>query len=77
MAATAVAIAVVAAVVITRRRRPKRDAGSATFTHSAAKLRELETRQVVLGGGHEIYEDDPDGVLAEVGKVLESIRSGG
>jgi hypothetical protein len=34
-------------------------------------------RQVVLGGGHEIYEDDPVGVLAEVGKVLESIRSGG
>ena len=31
-------------------------------------------RQVVLDGGHVIYEDNPDGVLAEVVKVLESTR---
>jgi pimeloyl-ACP methyl ester carboxylesterase len=34
-------------------------------------------RHVVLDGGHVIYEDNPDGVLAEVVKVLEGIRSDG
>ena len=34
-------------------------------------------RHVVLDGGHVIYEDNPDGVLAEVVKVVEGIRSGG
>jgi pimeloyl-ACP methyl ester carboxylesterase len=33
-------------------------------------------RQVVLMGGHVIYEDNPERVLAEVLKVVEVIRSG-
>ena len=33
-------------------------------------------RQVVLDGGHEIYLDDPDGVLAEIVEVLETARAG-
>jgi pimeloyl-ACP methyl ester carboxylesterase len=32
--------------------------------------------QVVLDGGHEIYLDDPDGVLAEIVSVLETVRGG-
>lgn len=34
-------------------------------------------RQIVLDGGHEIYLDDPDGVLAEIVKVLDAVRTGG
>lgn len=33
--------------------------------------------QVVLDGGHVIYEDDPDGVLAEIVKVLDTVQAGG
>jgi len=28
--------------------------------------------QVILDGGHNIYEDDPDGVLAEILAVLDA-----
>ena len=28
--------------------------------------------QVILNGGHNIYEDDPDGVLAEILAVLDA-----
>jgi hypothetical protein len=31
--------------------------------------------RVVLEGGHEIYEDDPEGVAAQVVKVTERLRS--
>jgi hypothetical protein len=30
---------------------------------------------VVLDGGHEIYEDDPEGAAAQVVKVTERLRS--
>jgi hypothetical protein len=30
---------------------------------------------VVLDGGHEIYEDDPAGVAAEIVKALERVRA--
>ena len=31
---------------------------------------------VVLDGGHVIHEDDPEGVAAQVVKVMERVRSG-
>ena len=34
-------------------------------------------RQVVLDGSHEIYVDDPDGVIAELDRMLDTISSGG
>ena len=34
-------------------------------------------RQVVLDGGHDIYVDNPDGVSAELERILETISSGG
>lgn len=34
-------------------------------------------RQVVLDGGHVIYEDNPEGVIVEIERMLQKIRSGG
>jgi pimeloyl-ACP methyl ester carboxylesterase len=34
-------------------------------------------RQVILEGGHVIYADNPDGVIAEIDRMLDTLRSGG